>query len=128
MSNIDSHVASVLDHSRDADSDDEDALIAALEEEDNGLDGFREQRLQQLHSEFTRARQQKSIGYGSYTEVKDEKEVMDITTSVDRAVVHFAKEGFARCGIMDDELKVGYSLLILSLSDSWTLFKLYMFD
>ncbi|KAF7868789.1 uncharacterized protein EAF02_009525 [Botrytis sinoallii] len=101
MSNtLDPLVAKVLDH---ADSDDEDALIASLEE-DPAVDAFREQRLQQLHSEFTRAKSQKTQGFGSYTEIKEEKALMDLTASVKYAVVHFSKDDFARCGVMDTHL------------------------
>ena len=102
MSNIDAHVASVLDANN---SDDEDALIASLEDSP-ALDAFREQRIQQLHSEFTRAKAQKNEGFGNYTEIKEEKALMDLTTSVKYAIVHFAKEDFARCGVMDEHLEV----------------------
>lgn len=102
MSNIDSHVASVLDASG---SDDEDALIASLEDSPN-LDAFREQRIQQLHSEFSRAKAQKSQGFGTYTEIKEEKALMDLTTEIKYVVVHFAKDDFARCGTMDLHLEV----------------------
>lgn len=102
MANIDSQVASVLDT---ADSDDEDALIASLEDSP-ALDAFREQRIQQLHSEFTRAKTQKNQGFGNYTEIKEEKALMDLTTEVKLAVVHFAKNDFARCGVMDGHLEV----------------------
>ena len=104
MANLDPHVASVLDTSG-AQSDDEDALIASLEDSP-ALDAFREQRLQQLHSEFTRAKAQKSQGFGSYTEIKEEKALMDMTTEVKYAVVHFAKDDFARCRTMDVHLEV----------------------
>lgn len=104
MSNLDAHVASVLDHNHD-NSDDEDALIASLEDSP-ALDAFREQRIQQLHSEFTRAKSQKNEGFGSYTEIREEKALMDLTTQVKYAVVHFAKEDFARCGVMDGHLEV----------------------
>lgn len=107
MSNIDSHVASVLDA---AHSDDEDALIASLEDSP-ALDAFREQRIQQLHSEFTRAKSQKNQGFGNYIEIKEEKALMDLTTEVKYAVVHFAKDDFARCGVMDDHLRVEYPSL-----------------
>jgi hypothetical protein len=109
MSAIDPTVAAVLDRpgaGRD-ESDDEDALIAALEEdEDQGLSSFREQRLQQLHAEVARAKQMRDGGNGTYTEVKDEKAVMDITTSAKYAVVHFFKSDFGRCGVMDRHLDV----------------------
>ncbi|KAN0103439.1 thioredoxin-like protein [Hyaloscypha variabilis] len=101
MANLDSHVASILDANN---SDDEDALIASLEDSP-ALDAFREQRIQQLHSEFTRAKAQKNEGFGNYTEIKEEKALMDLTTSVKYAVVHFAKDDFARCGVMDGHLE-----------------------
>jgi hypothetical protein len=102
MANLDSHVASILDANN---SDDEDALIASLEDSP-ALDAFREQRIQQLHSEFTRAKAQKNEGFGNYTEIKEEKALMDLTTSVKYAVIHFAKDDFARCGVMDGHLEV----------------------
>lgn len=102
MAKIDSQVARVLD---EGNSDDEDALIASLEDSP-ALDAFREQRIQQLHSEFTRAKSQKNQGFGNYTEIKEEKALMDLTTEVKYAVVHFAKDDFARCGVMDGHLEV----------------------
>jgi len=102
MANLDSHVASVLDAGN---SDDEDALIASLEDSP-AMDAFREQRIQQLHSEFNRAKAQKSEGFGHYTEIKEEKALMDLTTQVNYAVVHFAKDDFARCAVMDAHLEV----------------------
>lgn len=103
MAALDPHVADILDNA--ADSDDEDALIASLEDS-SAVDAFREQRLQQLHAEFTRAKAQKSSGFGTYTEIKEEKELMDLTTGVKYAVVHFAKDDFARCRVMDGHLEV----------------------
>jgi len=108
MASIDPTVAAVLDRPpRVDDSDDEEALIAALEEDDDHvLTALREQRLQQLHSEMSRAKQMRDAGTGAYTEVKNEKEVMDITTGTKLAVVHFFKSDFGRCGIMDRHLEV----------------------
>lgn len=102
MANIDSHVASVLDASG---SEDEDALIASLEDSP-AMDAFREQRLQQLHSEFTRAKSQRGQGFGTYTEIKEEKALMDMTTEIKYCVVHFAKDDFTRCRTMDVHLEV----------------------
>ena len=104
MSNLDPIVASVLDASY---SDDEDALIASLEDSP-ALDAFREQRIQQLHSELARAKAQKQQGFGSYTEIKEEKALMELTTEVRNAVVHFAKDDFARCRMMDEHLEGRY--------------------
>jgi hypothetical protein len=101
MSNLDAQVASVLDTSH---SDDEDALIASLEDSP-ALDAFREQRIQQLHSELLRAKAQNSKGFGNYTEIKEEKALMELTTEVKYALVHFAKDDFARCSVMDEHLE-----------------------
>ncbi|KAJ9627314.1 hypothetical protein H2203_003776 [Taxawa tesnikishii (nom. ined.)] len=106
MPALDPTVAAVLDRNpTTTDSDDEDALISALEEDDSSLNAFREQRLQQLHSEFTRAKAQRNSDYGTYIVVKDEKAVMDITTSARFCVVHFMKPDFNRCRIMDQKLE-----------------------
>jgi hypothetical protein len=107
MASIDAKVADVLDRSRVGDSDDEDALIAALEEDDDqALSSMREQRLQQLHTEYSRARKMADQGTGTYAEIKNEKEVMDITTGTKLVVVHFFKTDFGRCGVMDRHLEV----------------------
>jgi hypothetical protein len=114
MSNLDRTVAAILDRpgNNEADSDDEDALIASLEEDDDhALAAFREQRIQQLHSEISRAKQMREEGTGMYTEVKDEKGVMDITTTTKLVVLHFFKTDFGRCGVMDRHLEVGLTLL-----------------
>jgi len=102
---LDPHVAKVLDRTN-ADSDDEDALIASLEEEDDTqLDALREKRLQQLHGEVTRMKMMRNSEHGTYMEVKEEKAVMDITTSTKLCVVHFFKPDFHRCGVMDNHLE-----------------------
>jgi hypothetical protein len=104
MSRLDAQVANLVDNA-EYNSDDEDALIESLEDSP-ALDAFREQRIQQLHAEFTRAKTQKSQGFGNYTEITDEKELMDLTTSVKYAVVHFSKDDFQRCRVMDGHLEV----------------------
>jgi thiol-disulfide isomerase/thioredoxin len=106
---LDPKVAAVLDHRRtnNHDSDDEDALIAELEdEEDTTFSALREKRLEQLHSEVTRAKVMRETSHGTYTEILDEKVLMDITTSTKLVVVHFMKPDFNRCRIMDEKLRV----------------------
>lgn len=106
---LDPKVAAVLDHRRtnNHDSDDEDALIAELEdEEDTTFSALREKRLEQLHSEVTRAKLMRETQHGTYTEILDEKVLMDITTSTKLVVVHFMKPDFNRCRIMDEKLRV----------------------
>lgn len=106
---LDPKVAAVLDHRRNNnhDSDDEDALIAELEdEEDTAFSALREKRLEQLHSEVTRAKLMRETSHGTYSEILDEKVLMDITTSTKLVVVHFMKPDFNRCRIMDEKLRV----------------------
>jgi hypothetical protein len=109
MAALDPKVASVVDRATRDDDSDEDALIAALEEDDSDLNAFREQRLQQLHAEFDKARRLKANEHGTYTEIKDEKALMDITTSTKLCVVHFFKPDFNRCRIMDTHLEVRFT-------------------
>jgi hypothetical protein len=104
MASLDAKVAALVDTARDDESD-EDALIAELEN-DSELDAFREQRLQQLHAEFNQAKQLRAKEHGTYVEIKDEKALMDITTSTKLCVVHFFKPDFNRCRIMDEHLEV----------------------
>ncbi|GAB7347904.1 hypothetical protein MBLNU459_g5427t1 [Dothideomycetes sp. NU459] len=110
MAPLDPAVAAVLDRNvraddDDDDDDDEDALISALEQDDSHLDAFREQRLQQLHNELARAKTMRNSDHGRYTEIKDEKQLMDITTTDKLCVVHFMKPDFTRCRVMDQKLE-----------------------
>jgi hypothetical protein len=104
---LDESVAKVLDSRlSQEDDEDEDALIAELEEDDDAaFTALRERRLEQLHSEITRAKTMRETSHGTYSEIKDEKELMDITTSTKLCVVHFMKPDFNRCRIMDEKLR-----------------------
>lgn len=109
MAPLDPLVASTLDShlsSRNADDLDEDALLESLDN-DPSFDNFREQRLQQLHAEVRRAKQLQSQEHGNHTEIKDEKALMEITTTTKYCVVHFFKPDFGKCGVMDSLLEVG---------------------
>jgi thioredoxin-like negative regulator of GroEL len=108
MASLDAHVARVLDRQQPTDSDDEDALIAELEDDESETAAFtamREQRIQQLHAELNRAKIQKEASYGTYQEIKDEKLLLEVTTSSKYSIVHFMKPDFNRCRIMDEKLK-----------------------
>lgn len=50
----------------------------------------------------------KESGGGTFTEVKEEKGLMDVVTGTKYAVVHFFKMDFGRCGIMDRHLDVSF--------------------
>ena len=103
-SSLDPAVAQAID-SAQHESDDEDAVIASLEESP-AVDAYREQRLQQFHSELSRAKAMKDKGFCKYTEIKDEKMLMDMTTEFKYAIIHFFKPDFNRCAIMDEHLEV----------------------
>ena len=107
MATLDPHVAHILDthHAVDPSSDDEDALLSSLEN-DPALMSFREQRLQQLHTELSHAKSLRNEGYGTYTEIQDEKKLMEITTGTKSCVVHFFKNDFMKCRVMDGHLEV----------------------
>ncbi|KAL2039133.1 hypothetical protein N7G274_008182 [Stereocaulon virgatum] len=88
-------------------SDDEDALFASLENEtenDPTLSHLREARIQALATELARAKTQRNEGYGTYNQIKDEKALMEITTSTKNCIVHFYKPDFNRCRVMDGHL------------------------
>lgn len=106
-------------------SDDEDALLDALDSEsDPALAPYRAQRLQQLATELARAKELRSQDHGTYTEIRDEKALMDIVTGTRRCVVHFFKPDFGRCGLMDVHLEVNapmdgrISINVLILADA----------
>lgn len=48
----------------------------------------------------------KANGHGEYTEVTNEKEILRITTSSHKVLVHFYHKEFKRCQIMDFHLEV----------------------
>jgi len=88
-------------------SDDEDALLDSLETDtanDPSLAHLREARIQQLSLDLKRSKQQRSQGFGSYPQLKDEKALMETTTATKYCVVHFFKPDFNRCRIMDEHL------------------------
>ena len=105
MAPLDPTVAKALDTHPVSEDIDEDALLDSLEN-DSTLNTFREQRMQQLHSEITRAKYLRGQEHGTYTEIRDEKALMDITTTTKWCVVHFFKPDFGRCGIMDEKIEV----------------------
>jgi hypothetical protein len=106
---LDPTVASLVDRAAADPDSDEDALIASLEA-DTAVDAFRERRLQQLHEEFNRAKQLRGESHGTYSEIKDEKALMDLTTSTKLCVVHFFKPDFGRCQVMDGHLEVSLAM------------------
>ena len=94
-------------------SDSDSALLDALDSDsDPSLAPYRAQRIQQLQDELRREKQLHNESdsandiYGSYAEISDEKALMDIVTATCWCVVHFFKDGFKRCEVMDGHLEV----------------------
>ncbi|KAL8710529.1 MAG: hypothetical protein Q9220_004962 [cf. Caloplaca sp. 1 TL-2023] len=105
MASLDPTSASAIDAQIAKDDIDEDDLLDSLDD-DPALDSFREQRIQQLHEEFTRAKHLRKQDHGHYTEIKEEKTLMDtVNTGAELCVVHFFKSDFHRCAIMDGHLE-----------------------
>ncbi|KAL6719644.1 hypothetical protein ACLMJK_001565 [Lecanora helva] len=90
-------------------SEDEDELLESLEndtENDPSYAHLREARMQQLASTLKRSKVLRSEGYGIYTQMTDEKALMETTTTTKACIVHFFKTDFNRCRIMDEHLSV----------------------
>lgn len=98
---------------READglSDSDDNLLEILEDLDNDEDEvlhlLREQRLEQLKKEFNKI--DKAVGnmggdVGHVQFVEDEKDIMDMVTKSEIALVHFYQPTFPKCKVMNDTL------------------------
>lgn len=109
----------------DPDDLDDEALFAALENEDDSA--YRANRIEQLNAEFASARNGPArdpssftsgdAGSGSgggaptiitdtpYPTLTSDQSVLDFTTNTHRCVVHFAHPDFARCGVMDEHIR-----------------------
>ncbi|EPX73845.1 queuine tRNA-ribosyltransferase [Schizosaccharomyces octosporus yFS286] len=81
----------------------EEDLFAELDDIDDTA--YRESRLQSLKEEFERVSIAKEKGHMQYLTVESEREVMDITTTSKRVVIHFFHPDFRRCKIMDSHLE-----------------------
>lgn len=53
-----------------------------------------------------RLAEMKQKRYGEYTQVKSDKDLLEITTKEKKVVVHFFMKDFKRCAIVDAHLEV----------------------
>ncbi|KAI1320178.1 hypothetical protein EDD11_001782 [Mortierella claussenii] len=95
---------------RDDDEDggerlDDDELFEELENDDYGMASFREQRIEELKEEVAKRKLMMEYDHGSFKDITDEKEVMDITTKTKHCVIHFYHADFRRCMIVDRHLE-----------------------
>ncbi|XP_063968984.1 uncharacterized protein LOC129282055 [Lytechinus pictus] len=84
---------------------DEDELFDELENEDIPA-SIREARMDQMKREAEAARAMEDKGLGLYTEIEKEGDVLKLTTTIPRIIIHFYHTDFRRCSIMDKHLKV----------------------
>ncbi|KAI9278209.1 thioredoxin-like protein [Phascolomyces articulosus] len=66
---------------------------------------MRERRIKEIQQEFERREAMKDNSHGVFTEITNEKEFMNITTSSKYVVGHFFHDDFRRCKIMDTHLE-----------------------
>ena len=88
--------------------DDDDELLKELAEEDDDdtLASFRERRLDELRYQIAKHREMVQNQNGQYVTVHHEKEVLQITTTSEKCIVHFSHKDFRRCHLMDKHLEV----------------------
>ncbi|KAJ1558898.1 hypothetical protein HK096_008380, partial [Nowakowskiella sp. JEL0078] len=84
---------------------DDDALLAELENgEDIEESALREKRIEELQKQFEKIKEYQQNNHGTYTDVRHDKDVLEITTSDDLCIVHFYHPEFRRCQIIDSHL------------------------
>ncbi|KAH3889667.1 uncharacterized protein LOC127850179 [Dreissena polymorpha] len=83
----------------------EEKLLEELEHEE--IPSYiREARLASLKQQAEQFKAKHDKGYGDYSELSDQKEVLDLTTNEEKCVVHFFHGDFRRCAIIDQHLKM----------------------
>lgn len=108
-------------HNHPADHNDTDeALFAALENEDEDDSTYRAQRIQQLNAEFASHKTNRDpttttsttsgasaslVHDNAYPTLTSDQAVLDFTTETSRCIVHFAHPDFGRCAVMDEHLE-----------------------
>ncbi|RAH68206.1 thioredoxin domain-containing protein [Aspergillus aculeatinus CBS 121060] len=98
---------------RDRDESDDDALLEALENEDDS--SYRAHRIEQLNAEFTAAQNDAARSTAApigtvvedslYPILRTDQLLLDFTTQTHRCVIHFAHPDFARCSTMDEHIR-----------------------
>ncbi|KZW04073.1 thioredoxin-like protein [Exidia glandulosa HHB12029] len=90
------------------DEDDDDALFERLEKElddDFERSGIRERMMDDMKRQMERVRDMRESNHGRYTEIFDEKEVIQTSAKENLCVIHFYHRDFQRCRIMDKHLE-----------------------
>ncbi|KKK26713.1 hypothetical protein ARAM_000285 [Aspergillus rambellii] len=107
------------------DSDSDDAILKALEDEDDPA--YRASRIEQLNAEFASSQYDPRTSAGApsssattaaaavatlmvqqdtlYPTLISDPTILDFTTQTNRCVIHFAHPDFAKCGVMDEHIR-----------------------
>jgi hypothetical protein len=116
---LDPVVSSILDRNdpvTNSEDLDEDAIFEALENEDDSA--YRSHRIEQLHAELKSAQDAvrsiqrdaasntTTVHNALYPTLPNDQVLLDFTTQNERCVVHFAHPDFAKCGVMDEHLRL----------------------
>lgn len=113
LDELENYEKRVLKEAQDAtaDTDDEDVsleeILEDLEDNSEFMERYREQRLQQIASDMKKIKRNVETGqYGQLTTIKDESELMRLTTSTEQVVIHFYLDSFQKCATMDSKIKI----------------------
>ncbi|EIM88308.1 thioredoxin-like protein [Stereum hirsutum FP-91666 SS1] len=97
--------ASTSEPRSDPDALGEEDIFAELEAEIENDDAWvREQGIKELRREVEYMKEMKANQHGKYSEITDEKEVIQLSAREERCVIHFYHSNFQRCQIMDKHL------------------------
>lgn len=78
-----------------------------IEGEDEFFESFRSKRIQELSSsQATSSEAGSTEEFGFLTEIGHEKEVMHLSTSLLRLIIHFYSPTFRSCQILNEHLRV----------------------
>ncbi|KAJ3122860.1 hypothetical protein HK098_002436 [Nowakowskiella sp. JEL0407] len=95
------------DSLHDEDLLDEDAIFEELERgEDIEYNELREKRIEELQAQMSKLKEMQQNKHGTYTDVQNDKDILEITTTDDLVVVHFYHLEFRRCQIIDKHLNI----------------------
>ncbi|SCU81810.1 LADA_0C01200g1_1 [Lachancea dasiensis] len=82
-----------------------DEILEHLEDDDEFMHNYREERLQQIADDMRKVKENvRTENYGLLTIVEEEREVIRLTTKTDQVVIHFGLDDFRKCQTMDAKL------------------------
>jgi len=67
---------------------------------------MREEKLEALKAEMTKAKNMREADHGKLTEITDEKQVIKASANEDRCIIHFYHRNFMRCDLMNKHLEI----------------------